>query len=818
MGILQDLRLAYRTLIVRNRALTLACTVTLALGIGAATAIYSVIDSVLLQPLPYPEPHRLVRVMETGARAEDGESPFLSGLSFRDLREGVRSFQGLAGFYDYSPEGFDLSLEGRPQRIVRLKVTSGYFETLGTAPLLGRTFRVEDEAVADIHTPDRGNPAQRLIVLSHGLWQRAWAGRADIVGQDILLSGESYTVLGIMPESFRDPLVEGVDVWAPLDLSPGGYNTYGNRYVSAIGRLAPGSTVESAQAELRGLDDSLRDRHPANRDRNHVIRPLQQHLTSEIDATLYVLLAATGLLLLTACVNAANLFLARGTARRTELAVRAALGSSRLRLARQMLAESLVTSFLGAGAGLLIAWAGVAALMALRPQGLPSVAEVGFQTGTFTFAALAGVLTAVLFGLAPAFKHSRFDLESALRQGGRSPGSGVPGQRLRGFLVASQVALALVLLIGAGLLFKSFFNLLQTDLGFRSEKVLTYRVDLPLSAYPNGELRDSFYARLHQRLGALPGVVAAGSTSKLPSTGRYHSWGFSIPGRPQGENRAVSEIRCVDGDYFQALGIHLQQGRLFDERDGPAALPVIVVNRQLARRIWPDRSEDQITGGQLRVAGELRTVIGVVSSVRSQQLSPAGTKIYLPHSQFGDDRNWSLTQVAAVRTPDPGLISLIRREVAAIDPRLSVFKASWMDEVVAQGVSSQRFAAALMSVFALIALTLAAVGIYGALSYSVSLRRREIGIRIALGADQRSVRQMVARQALALAALGIAAGLAISLGATRWLASLVHDVSLRDPVVFAGVAGALALIALLASAVPAQRAARVKPNQALRQD
>lgn len=818
-----NLRFAARTLWGKNRSAAWVSVLTLAIGIGATTAIFSVLKGVVLEPLPYPEPDRLVQVFNQYYNTDGeylGEAPFNTGPDFLDMRDRLDSFASVAALYTYSPEGFNLTEAGRAQRISRLKVSAGYFDALGVHPILGRGFRDEENLLEGEIDPERlasYAPARRLAVLSYGLWQRQFNGAQDVLGKDIRLDGEPYTILGVMPAGYLDPLVGEVDVLVPHNLSVGGYNGRHNNYLAVLGRLKKSVAPEAAIQEMQALDASLAEEFDANRGRRHTVHPLKSQIVGNLDQTLWLLTAAVATLLLVACVNVANLLLARGASRSRELAVRSALGCSRLVLFRQLLTESVLLAAAGGIAGLVVAAAGVPLLLSLRPENLPLVSRVGFDVPVFLFCALAALGTGLLFGLAPSVRAFRTDLEQALRDGSRD-GSQAAGSRTRGILVAAQVALALVLVTAAGLLSKSFLGMLDIDLGFQPRGAVEYRVELPLSRYGDPARRVAFYEDLHRRLETSPGIRAAGSISHPPVSGPFHGWGFreegSDPNQP-GSNHSA-QIRVVDGHCFEALSVGLFRGRQFESGDRAGSPPVILVNRALANEYFKDQ---EVVGKRLLVGGgDPRTVVGIVADVRTYHLQPAPPKIYIPHTQFADDRNWKLYQFVTGGASTEGKMAQVRRVVGQLDPELAVFGAKEMEEVAAAGISQQRFATVLMGVFSACTLFLAAVGLFGVLSHSVQMRKREIAIRMAVGAAHRHIRHLVLRQAAWLVGGGILAGAAAGLAVTRWMQSMLHDVDATDPLVFASVGLFLAAVALCVAYFPARRAARLDPMNVLHED
>ncbi|HSR49577.1 MAG TPA: ABC transporter permease [Acidobacteriota bacterium] len=815
------IRFALRGLLGRHRLLAGVCLLTLALGIGLTTSIFSVLKAVVLEPLPYPQPDRLVQVFQRITFDEGTfETPFNTGPHFIEMEERLESFQALAALYTYSPEGFNLTLDGTAaERVSRLKVSAGYFQALGVQPFLGRGFRREEnlmEGEIDAQRPSSYAPARRLAVLSHGLWQRIFNGAESAVGDDIVLDGEPYTVLGVMPAAFKDPLMGEVDVWLPQNLSPGGYNNPGNSYLAIMGRLKPEVALEAAQQEMDALDRAFAEDSDSRVNRTHALRPLQTVVVGELDQVLWILTAAVGILLLVACANVANLLLAWGASRRRELALRSALGCNRRRLVGQLLAESLCLASLGGAAGLLVAVATVPALLSLRPENLPTLTQVTFDYWIFLFSAALTLGTGLIFGLVPALNASRVNIESALREGARDGASLGEGKSQR-VLVGAQVALAVILLAAAGLLGKSFLGLLDVELGFQPSGSLVYRVDLPMSSYGEPEKRVAFHNQLHQRLTAASGITATGAISHPPVSGLFHGWGFREEGAPnEQESYRSVQVRVADGNYFEALKINLLRGRLLRAADRADSQPVVVVNRKLAETYYADQ---EVLGKRLLVAGgPPRTVVGVVEDVLHGHLERALPKVYLPHNQFAANRNWKLYQVAAYAGSMSQAAEQIRRTVASLDPGLAVYGLRDMEDVAAAGISQQRFAVVLMGVFSACTLLLATIGLYGILSQYVLRRRREIGIRMALGASRWHVQRQVVGQGLWIAAIGLLAGTVAALGLTRWLSSMLEGVEGYDPTVYLAVTAFLALVALAVGAVPARRAATLDPMRVLREE
>jgi predicted permease len=649
-------------------------------------------------------------------------------------------------------------------------------------------------------------------VVSHGLWQRALGGRDDVLGSSVMLDGVAHAVVGVMPAGFEDPLEAGVDAWVPLSLEPGDQNNWYNHYLSAVGRLRPGVTLAEAQAEVDVVASRQRvhvsesDEAPAAK-----LVPLHEDLAGGSRTLLLVLTGAVLLLLLIACVNIASLMLARGASRQTELAVRTALGSGRIRLASQLLTESLVLSLLGGAAGLLLSVFVTRGLETVAPATLVrNIPDVDVRV--FAFAFLLSVVAGVLAGLAPVLQFTRPSLASVLREGGRTGDGGRRQLRTRNALVVAEIALALVLVVGAGVLLRSFQKLTQLDLGMRTEAVWTFQVNLPSTTY-DVSARARFHTSLHERIAAIGGVRAIGAISRLPVTGEYHSWGSRRPAVAGAESRFLGvNQRVIEGDYFAASGIPLLRGRTFSAEDHTSAPRRIVINEALARAAFaPD--EDPV-GNILLIIGDTLEIIGIVGDVPVSARGDVVPVAYHSHTQYADNRNWALTQVVALDAPRADIVAALRGAVAAIDPNLVLHNPQRMADVVGRGVAQERFALLLVGAFALLALTLCAIGLYGLLAYAVARRRREIGIRLALGARPTGVRRMVVAQGARLALGGLALGLVAAFAVTRALEALVFEVSVRDPLVFATAAIVLGGVALVASWIPSLSATRVDPAEA----
>jgi len=796
----QDVRFGARQL-ARRPGFTLVAVVTLALGIGATSAVFTVINGVLLRPLAFADPDRvalLYRTTLSGARAS------ISPLDYLDYRDELTSFSRVAAIQNARR---NLTGSGEPERLLGSSVTADFFPLLGVRPALGTTW------------PDDGPGDDHVVVLAYGLWQRALGGDPSVVGRQVMLHDEPYTVVGVMPDWFGYPAA--AEFWIPLrfepdDLTP---NQRGAQYLQAIGRLKPGVSLADARAELAALSDRQRAAYPRQYDARTSAgaTPVLDTLVENVRPALVVLAGAVGLVLLIACANVANLLLVRAAGRRAELAVRASLGAGRGRLARQLVTESLLVALLGGALAVALASWGVRLLVALDPAGLPRADAVAVDWRVLAFTAAVAAASGVLFGIVPAVQATRSSLADSLRQGARDVSAGA--RRFRHGLVVVEIALALVLLTGAGLLMRSFVNLQRVDTGFDPRGVLTFNLYLPDSAYPTAEAVSGFYNRMFDELEALPGAERAGMIFGLP-LGRYNgSSSFSIDGRPDPEIGDYSAmVRIIGGHYFEAMRIPVQRGRAFTRADSVNAPPVALVNAATARLYWPD--EDPI-GQRLRLHASfvegrspVREIVGVVGDVKQRGLEEdARPEVYIPFAQQAVGFGTVVVRAAA----DPAaLAGPARAAIRALDPSLPLADVETMTGLVSDSVARDRFTTALLSVFALVAVTLALVGVYGVMSFTVSQRTREIGVRMALGAGRADVLRLVAANGLALGLAGVAIGLAVALAVNRLLAGLLFGVSATDPPTLAAVAVALVTAAVAASYVPARRAAHVDPLVALR--
>ena len=800
----QDLRYAFRQLR-GSPGYTLVVAATLGLGIGGTTAVFSVVQAVLLAPLPYEQPGQLVRLYQ-GDPDKPGTRDVLSGAHFKFVREHVASFADVAALANYSETGLDLATaDGRVERLRSMRVSSGYFSTLQSPLALGQGFDRDDET------------GTLRVVLSDSVWRTRFAADSSIVGTTIRLSGEPYEVAGIARPGFEDPVAPDTAVWVPYRLARD--SNPENNSLTGIGRLRNGVSLEQARAELSTLTQPLRERWPAAKQSAIIALPLHENLVARARGPLNLVFAAAGLVLLLACVNVANLALVRATGRVREFALRTALGSSRRRLVRQLLVESLLLASLGGLLGLALAAAGIDVLQGLGRDALPRLDDVQLNAVVLVFVLVATAATAVTFGVAPMLRLAGVAPVEALGQQSRSAAGGRGLTRVRGVLVTAQVALALTLLTGAGILLASFHQLQQVAVGFRVEGVLTFEVNLP-ARYDTPQ-RASAFEELATRLETIPGVTAAGGISRLPGTGSYHPWNTNIrsgplAGTPVDRSRFNMQQRVVSGDAFAALGIPILAGRGFDAGDHAGAPGRAVVSANFARQAFPDVPLDAVLGQRIRAGGRDLDIIGVVGDVALDVYGAATMIVYHAHRQFADNRNWALMQVVAADRPLEPLLGAVRGEVARFDPELVVHRPALMTEVLERGASRERFALVLMGAFALVSLVLAALGLYGVLAYAVRERTAEIGIRIALGATAAQVRALVFGHAAVVVSLGVAGGFAGALALGRWLESLAFGISPSDPRILTATALLLALVAGVAAWLPAQRATRVDPMMAMR--
>ena len=807
----QDVRYGLRMLL-KSPGVSIVATIALALGIGANTAIFSVVNAVLLRPLPFPDSDQLMSIWETDYQRGQvrGSSSY---PNFVDWRDQNHVLEHMSTFHDTD---FIMTGRGEPARLQGAVVNANLFSLLGVAPALGRGFLADE---------DKPNDTGRVVVLSQAFFQKRFNGDASILNQSITLDGKSYNVIGVMPGSFEFPIQnEPVDLWTTVAVEASGNSPItgqrGAHYMNVIGRLKPNVTEAQAQAEMNALATRLEQQYPdTNSHKGVQVEPALTALVGDVRPALLILLGAVGCVLLIACANVANLLLARAMSRHKEMAIRSALGASRSRVLRQLLTESVLLALAGGALGLLLAvwWSDV--LVSLGKQDIPRAMQIGLDWRVFGFTLSLSVMTGVIFGLVPALHSSKPQLTESLKEGGRSSSEGARRNRVRNLLVVTELAIAVVLLVSAGLLIQSLWRLRQVSPGFVPQNVLSFSIAVPEVRYPT-EKQSQFFADLTSRISSLPGVQSASAVLPLPLSGDRFSLSFEVEGRPVPKgDQPSADFFNIGLNYFRTLGIPLLKGRDFNDRDQHKSTQVIIVTDTFARRFFPN--EDPV-GKHIKIGistfddekPSMREIVGVVGDVRNRSLNTEPRPAYyVPQTQTP----FSQTTVVVKTTKDPhSLISAINKEVTSMDADLPVFSVKTLEEYLAASVAAPRFNTTLLTLFAAVALVLTMVGLYGVMSYSVAQRTNEIGIRMALGAQTRDVLRLIVGQGFKLVVIGLAIGLAGAFALTRLLASLLFGVGTKDPLTFVAVAGILAFVAVLACYLPARRASRVDPLIALR--
>jgi putative ABC transport system permease protein len=792
-----DLRYAIRTL-TKSPGFTLAAVLTLALGIGANAALFSVINAVLLRPLPYRDPGRLVTLWESDARHGLDREP-VSPPNYLDWRAQTRTLEDAAAYRYW---GFAVTGAGEPERVTGARVSASLFPLLGVRLAAGRAFTADEDRF--------GSGA--VAVISDALWRRRFGSEPGAVGRSVTLNGGSFTIVGVLPP---DAGLPDADVWVPLAVEPFALTQRGARSLTVVGRLRPGATLEQARAELHAIAGRTSAAFPASAGWDVAVVPLKDRLVAGVRPTLLLLWAAVGFVLLIACANLANLMVARAMAREQEMALRTALGAGRGRLVRQLLTESVLVALAGGAAGLLLAGLGVESLLRLSPS-LPRTSEVGVDGAVLVFTLALSIAAGLGFGLVPAWHAATTEPGRSLKEGGRA----TEGKRLSAFrsaAVASEVALALMLLFGAGLLVRSLTRLQAVDPGFQSSHVLTMSVSLPGSRYGEESRKAQFFGQLLDRVARLPGVAAAGVVSHLPLAGRGLNADVRADHGP--ETSMLADYVSATPGYFRAMGIPLLAGRQLGEGDGPQSPPVVVISDRLARRLWP--GQDPVgrrvaVGASIGADTSPRVIVGVVGDVRASGLeSEPGAAVYAPFAQNA----WPTMSVVVRSSADPvQLAAAVRRQVLAQDPDQPVYAVRTLDDVLGASLASRRVQMLLLGAFALAALALAAVGVYGVVAQTVRRRTHEIGVRVALGAQRRDVLRLVVGRGMRPVGIGVLAGGVAAAATGRLLRGLLYGVTPADPTTFVAAAIFLAVIALVACVLPARRAVRVDPVVALRSE
>jgi putative ABC transport system permease protein len=815
---IQDLRYGFRALL-KNLGFAAVSVIALALGIGANTAIFSVVNGIMLRPLPYKEPERLAIVWETRTNLQsetsDANLPVASG-NFLDWQAQNQTFDYLAAFHSQT---LNLTGTGEPERVGVIRASADLFPLLGVEPARGRTFLAEEDA----------SDANRVVLLSHQFWQRRFGSDPDILEQTLTLEGNTYTIIGVMPPGFQFPrknelpagyqIPAQIDIWLPLAFTPDQRQNRNRQYLATIARLKPQVSFKQAQTDLDTIAAQLSSQFPqTNTNAGATLASLHQHIVKNVRPALIALLCAVGFVLLIACANVANLSLARAAAREREIAVRLALGANRLRIVRQLLTESLLLALVGGTLGTLLALWGIDVLMSIAPDNIPRFEDVGIDGRVLGFTLLVSLATGVIFGLIPALQASKSDLNHSLKEGsGRTAGSR-QRSRVRSALVIAEIALSLVLLVGAGLMIRTVQGLMKVDPGFNPERVVTMEIALTRSKYPDRRARSGFFEETLERVRNVPGVETAAAIYPLPLGGAEEGVGFGIenqPPLPPGELRTAGP-RWISQDYFLAMGIPLRDGRFFDQRDHLDAPLAVIVNEAFVNRYFPNENPigKRIAFDATQGTANWREIVGIVGNVKHINLEDeARPQLYIPHTQFASPL---LTLVVKTGGEPLSLVNALRAQVIAVDKDQPITNIKTMDEWVGNALAQKRFNMFLFTVFAACALVLAAVGIYGVMAYSVNQRSHEIGIRLALGAQTSDVLAMVIRQGMVLALAGTGLGLIASFALTRLMANLLFNVSTSDLATFLLMPLILIGVALVACLAPARRATKVDPMVALR--
>jgi len=802
-SLLQDIRFGIRVL-TKNRGFTLVALITLALGIGANTAIFTVVNAIVFRPLPFAAPQQLVGVWTKDLQRPGSQYP-VSLPTFRDWQQ---QSHALSGFAAYAFNRFHVSGKEGPDEARGVLATANFFDVMGVAPMLGRALQAADEH-------------EHVVVLSDELWRRRFNSDRSVLGKPIELNGETFTVIGVMPPSFRFPTPD-IELWTSLaSMYTTSSATIGDwingrslRGYRAVARLQNGVSVEQAQAEMNTISERLAQTYPdSNGGTGVVLVPLHTQMVGDYQKPLIVLLVAVGFILLIACANVANLMMARTAARDREIAIRRAMGAGQVRLIRQMLTESILLATVGGALGMLLATWGVQFLLGLTPKEIPRLEGVSVDRWTLLFTFAVSIATGLVFGLAPAWHARRLSLNESLREGGRGIAGLARVKRVRGLLVMTEIALAVMLLVGAGLMLRSFQRLTDINPGFNPDKLLTMSVGLTFIRYQDPAKQVAFFEQALQRIRALPGVVAAGASTSMPPTYIQQSTGFTLEGQTTeaGKQPPTAIYIPATPGFVEALGLPLLRGRTINEADTAEAPGVVVINQTFANRYF---ANDDPVARRITINGVLRTIAGVVGDTKYQGLGvEAGPQAYVPHAQSPFP---GMRVIVRTSVEPTSLTSAVRSQFSAVDSEEGPTRITTMSEVLSQSVAQPRFNTFLIGLFAALAFILAAIGIYGVINYDVTQRTGEIGVRMALGAQSRDVVRLILRQGIVLVCGGLIAGLAGAFALTRFLSGLLFDVKPTDPITYVAVSAVLAFVALLACMIPARRATKVDPLVALR--
>ena len=816
-SLLKDIRYGFRGLL-KHPGFTLVAVITLALGIGANSAIFTVVNAVLLRPLPVAAPEQLVFIWQThpfGKRIGVEQLP-VSNADFLDWQAQSNLFEGMSMIDSW---GGNLTGGDTPEHVDGAKISVNLFSLLRAQPLLGSDFNLEHEKP--------GN--ERAVILSHSLWQRRFGGDAKIVGRQIQIDGQAFTVQGVMSPGFVFPKDVGLpnyfsfaktEIWLPIALTAGQRANRGSHHLAVVARLKPGATLEQAQSQLAGIAKHVEEQNPEeSKDWGTSVNLVHEQVVGASRRAILILLGAVGFVLLIACANVANLLLARSTSRQKEIAIRTALGAGRARIVRQLLTESLLLSLAGGVIGVILASWGVRLLLLFSADRLPRITEIHVDNQVLWFTFAVSLLTGLLFGLVPALQVSKTDLNESLKESGRSAMGGRHRHRARNLLVVSEVALSLVLLVGAGLLAKSFLRLQSVNAGFTLDSLLTATLELPRAKYQDDARKSQFFRQVVERVGGLPGVEAVGAVSQLPLSGKEELDGFSIEGRTdpiEASQIQTADFRVITPGYFRAMRIPLLKGRFFNEQDRASTTYSMIIDESFARRFFPgeDPLGKRIDEDGSRSGRGFAVIVGVVGGVKHTDVK-AETRptMYVPAEQSP----WESMTLVVRSSGDPtALAAAVRQEVSAVDKDQPLSEIATMEQIFSKAVAPQRFNLMLVSLFAALALALSTVGVYGVIAYSVTQRAQEMGVRLALGANSRDILRLIIGQAMRVSLLGVALGLVGAVALTRVMSSLLFEVSATDPVVFVGLAVLLIVVTLVASYIPARRATKVDPLVALR--